>query len=126
MLLVNVAGTVSGWSLTSGPGTVTPNTGNETIALAAAGGTPTVTRRVYTVVSGKNYRFRWTTSGNTCGLKLGNTAGGTEYKGLSTQDEPLGANTFTFLTSSTSLYVEFQRTTAGTSTIGGLSLEQLD
>lgn len=126
LLLVNIAGLPSGWTTVSGPGTVTPNDTNGTIALAAAGGTATNVRCSYPVITGRNYRFRWTTSGVTCIATFGTTSGGGEYKGTGTAHDPLGDNSLIFKTTTTTLWVMFQRTEAGTSTISSLSLEQLD
>jgi hypothetical protein len=94
--------------------------------VSPGGAVPTVTQRLYPIVSGRTYRVRWTTSGATCGLALGNTAGGTQYKSADTIDEALGANSFITLTTSPNLYVQFQKTAAGTSVIGAISLEQID
>lgn len=126
ILLVNMAGSVSGWTLTSGPGTVTPDTGTDTVLLSSAGGTATVTRRQYTVVAGKNYRLRWTTSGVACQSSLSNTVGGEQYKGIGSANDALGDNSFIFLASSTTLYVQFQRTAAGDCTLSNIALEQID
>jgi hypothetical protein len=126
VLLVNMAGLVSGWSLTSGPGSVTPDNTAQTLAIVSPGVTATVTERLYPVVSGRNYRVKWTTSGTTCGLGLGNVAGGVQYKSADTIDEPLGANSFITLTTGPNLYVRFQKTAAGTSVVGSIALEQID
>ena len=126
ILLVNMAGSVAGWTLTSGPGTVTPDTGAGTVLLSAPGATATVTRRLFTVVAGRQYRVRWNTNGSTCASSLSTTIGGEQYKGLGSQHDPLGDNSFIFTATSTSLYWQFQRTAAGDCTIGGIVLEQID
>lgn len=126
ILLVNMAGTTAGWTLTSGPGTVTPNVGAGTVLLSAAGSTPTVTRRLYTVVAGRQYRVRWNTSGTTCASSLSTTISGEQYKGLGSVHDPLGDNSFIFTATSTSLYWQFQRTALGDCTIGSIALEQID
>lgn len=125
-MIVNIAGLPSAWTTVSGPGTVTTNDTNGTISLAAAGGTPTNVRRSWTVITGRNYRFRWTLATNTCALALGTASGGEQYKSLGTTHDPLGANSFIFKTTTTTLWGMFQRTDAGTSVISDFALEELD
>lgn len=125
ILLVNIIGSTTTWTDTFGPGTVTVSSGTS-IVIAASGTNPTGVRKSYSVVAGQNYRLKWTTSGTTCASALGNTSGGEQYKGLGTAHDPLGANSFTFLASAATLFIQFQRTNAGTCTISDLALEQLD
>lgn len=125
ILLVNVIGSTSAWTDTFGPGTVTVSSGTS-IVINATGTNPTGVRKSFPVVAGQSYRLRWTTSGTTCASAIGTTSGGGQYKGLGTAHDPLGPNAFIFTTTATTLFVQFQRTNAGTCTIAGLSLEQLD
>lgn len=122
---VNIITAPSTWTDKSGPGTTTGNDDAGTLSIAASGGTPTIVRRLFTVVAGKQYRFRWTTSGTTCASALGTTLGGEQYKGLGTAHDPLGANTFSFQATATSLYIQFQRTNAGTCVVGSMILEAI-
>jgi hypothetical protein len=125
ILLVNQIGSTTAWTDTFGPGTVNVSSGTS-IVIAAAGGSATGVRKSYTVVAGQTYRIKWTTSGITCASAFGTTSGGGEYKGLGSAHDPLGANQRVFLATSTTLFIQFQRTEVGTCTINGLALEQLD
>ena len=125
ILLVNAIGSTTTWTDTFGPGTINVSSGTS-IVIAASGTNPTGVRKSFPVVAGQSYRLRWTTSGTTCASAFGTTSGGEQDKGLGTTHDPLGPNSFIFTTTATTLFVQFQRTAAGTSTITGLSLEQLD
>ena len=125
ILIVNVIGSTTTWTDTFGPGTVNVSSGTS-IVIGASGTNPTGVRKSFTVVAGQTYQFRWTVSGASCAAVLGNTSGGGQYKGLGAIDDPLSANSFVFTATSTTLFVQFQRTPSGTCTITDLALEQLD
>lgn len=124
IVLVNMIGSTTAWTDTFGGGTVDVSSGT---SIAITGnGTATGVRKSFTVVAGQHYRIKWTTSGNTCASAFGTTSGGEQYKGLGSAHDPLGDNSFIFLATGTTLFIQFQRTPAGTCTVSGLALEQLD
>lgn len=125
ILIVNVIGSTTTWTDTFGPGTVNVSSGTS-IVINATGTNPTGIRKSFAVVAGQTYQLRWAVSGASCSAVLGNTSGGGQYKGLSSIDDPLAANSFVFTTTAPTLFVQFQRTTSGTCTITDLALEQLD
>lgn len=125
ILLVNLIGSTTAWTDTFGGGTVVTSSG--TTIVITGNGTATGVRKSFTTVAGRTYRIKWTTSGNTCASAFGTTSGGEQYKGLGSQHDPLGENSFIFLATGTTLFIQFQRTPAGTAcTVSGLALEQLD
>lgn len=100
-----------------GDGTVTPTS---TQVAVTFGTVATSARFSHTVVSGQRYRISWTESGTSGGQAgFGTSAGGTQYR--STLASVQGTY-FDFTATSTSLWISFQRASAGTTTFSNITI----
>lgn len=100
-----------------GDGTV--NT-TSTSAAVTFGTVATSARFSHTVVSGQRYRISWTESGTSGGQAgFGTSAGGTQYR--STIDSVQG-DYFDFTATTTTVWISFQRASAGTTTFQNITI----
>ena len=109
------------WTALSTGVTVNGTTGEITIP---ATGTTLLARQNLVTEAGKLYRLRWVNNGNTSMALLGNTQGGGQFKSASSSD-PVGSRTYEFTASSTSTWVQFQRSASGTVVISNIQVQEV-
>lgn len=114
----------STWTTISGPGTVDVSDSPPTITIHSAGGGATLIRKQITVTSGADYRIAFKIATNTAQILLGTSAGGSQYKAASASS-PVGNFAFEFRATSTSFWVQLQRTTAGDTVLTDFVVQQL-
>lgn len=115
------APTSTGWVSLSTGVTVDSNTGAVTIP---ATGTSLLARQSMTTVAGTLYRLRWINNSNTTQCLLGTSQGGGQFK-TATASDPIGYNAYEFRATSTTTWVQVQRTTTGTAVVSDIRLQQI-
>lgn len=116
----------STWTTTGGPGTVDTSDTPWTFTINSAGGTPTYIRDTITTLTiGNDYRLAFKIATNTAQITIGTSLGGTQYK-AATSSSPVGLFDFEFRATSATFGLNLQRTTAGTTVISELVLQQLN
>jgi hypothetical protein len=114
-LWVTTAGAGATFSTVDGPPRV--------ISITAAGATSSI-RVSTTVATASWYRMTWSVLLSNMFLLLGTTNGGAQYKSAASS-QPIGTYTFDFLTTSTALWLQFQRTGTGVSEARNMTLFKL-
>ena len=108
------------WILTSGV-TVDAETG--AITIPATGTTISARQGVATEI-GKLYRLRWVNNDNTTMCLIGTSNGGAQFKSAASSD-PVGSRTHEFLASTTTTWVQFQRSANGTVVVADIHLQEV-
>ena len=109
------------WTALSSGVTVNGTTGDITIpatgsVISAAGSLTTTT--------GKLYRLVWTVATNTVQCAIGTSQGSAALKSAGV-NHAVGANTYEFTASGTTTWIQFQRSTTGTTTVSGIALQEV-
>lgn len=112
--------TPSFWTALSSGVTVNGTSGNITIPatgtlLSAAGS--------FSTTIGKLYRLVWSNAGNTVQVVIGGAQGSTTLKS-SGVNHPAGANAYEFTATSSTTWIQFQRSASGTVTVFGAALQE--
>lgn len=118
-LWVTTAGAGASFNTSDGP--------PRSISVTAAGATSSIRIQAsasFTVVSGAWYRATWSVLQNNMFYLIGNSNGGSQYKSA-VSSQPVGSYTFDFYTTSTSLWLQFQRTGTGTSEVQNMTLYRI-
>lgn len=108
------------WILSTGV-TVDAETGD--ITIPATGTTISARQGVATEV-GKLYRLRWVNNNNSTMCLIGTANGGAQFKSASSSD-PVGSRTHEFLASTTTSWVQFQRSANGTAIVSDIYLQEV-
>ena len=109
-------------TFTTGQGDGAYSFNAETKTLSVAYGTTTTNiRGSHPTTVGKRYRLTWTYSGS-AGMSMyaGTSVGGTQYRAAVENDA-----LFDFTATSATLHMGFQRTTAGTTTVSNLKIQEI-
>lgn len=115
------------WNTSAGDGTVTFDANAQTIQIVWGTTGATLARGSTTVEVGRWYRVAWTVAGTTgsCQSKFGTAAGGSQYRADTAVAAGSTNNFFDFYAASATLWINFQRTSAGTTTISAISVQKL-
>lgn len=108
------------WILSSGV-TVDAETGAITIP---ATGTVISARQGVATEIGKLYRLRWVNNNNSTMCLIGTANGGSQFKSAASSD-PVGARTHEFLATTTTSWVQFQRSANGTAIVSDIYLQEV-
>lgn len=113
--------TPANWVNLSAGVTVDGTTGAITIPAA---GSSLSARQELTTVAGTLYRIRWVNNSNTTMCLIGTSQGGGQFKTSSSSDA-VGSRTFEFRASSTTSWLQYQRTAAGTAVVSDIFMQVL-
>lgn len=110
----------AGWTLDA---SATVNTTTGVITLAASG-TLITARQSITTTAGTLCRLKWTVGGNTTQTPIGSSSGGAQYRSAALNDA-VGSRTYEFRPTTTTTWIQFQRTTAGTATVSNIAVQTM-
>lgn len=117
------------WTITAGTGaTFSTQDSPRLISITTAGAIGSIRTQVpaISVVSGSWYRATYTIGLGSMFFLVGTSNGGGQYKSAAASQAAGATYTFDFLTTSTTLWLQFQRTaTAGTSQVTNMTLFRL-
>lgn len=113
--------TPAGWTQLSSGVTVDGSTGAITIP---ATGTALSARQGVATEVGKFYRLRWTNGSNTTQCLIGPTNGSGVQKTASSSD-PVGSRTYEFTATSTTTWIQFQRSANGTAVVSNIQIQEV-
>ncbi len=123
--LLSVALTVpaANFSTVTGDGATSLDTTAQTLSITY-GTTATSLRGSFPVTIGTRYRVSWEMSGTTGGQAgFGTSLGGPQYR--PTLGGTNGTNTFELVAETATLYLTFQRASAGTTVFGPITIEEI-
>lgn len=121
-----VAVPVSGFTTTTGDGAAVADSGAGTLTITYGTTATSMRGSASGLTVGNRYRVFWTVSNSNATqgqAGFGTSLGGPQYR--PTMGGVTGANSFDFTAETSTLYLTFQRASAGTSTFSGLSISAI-